>query len=93
MATFSWAIVDLSGVTVMPISNEESTADLSFIEYENQLDSSVKGTVQEIDAYQKWAHALVQDIRGGWPSECLRITFREWEPGNESRDFEAGQSA
>lgn len=49
------------------------------IEYENHLDSSLRGTSEEIDAYQRWAHALAQDIRGDWPAESLRITFQERE--------------
>lgn len=49
------------------------------IEYENHLDASLKGTAEEIEAYQRWAHALVQDIRGDWPAESLRINFQERE--------------
>jgi hypothetical protein len=46
------------------------------IEYENRLDEV---TNEDIEAYQRWAHALVQDIRGEWPPESIRITFQERE--------------
>ncbi len=47
------------------------------IEYENHLEAALRGTNEEIDAYQRWAHALVQDIRGEWPPESIRIAFQE----------------
>ena len=50
------------------------------IEYENLLDNSLQRTTAEIEAHQRWAHALVQDIRGDWPPESIRITFSEKEP-------------
>jgi len=47
------------------------------IEYENRLDEVLRGTNEDIEAYQRWAHALVQDIRGEWPPESIRITFQD----------------
>mgnify|MGYP001570034147 CR=1 FL=1 len=47
------------------------------IEYQNHLDETLRGTMEDIEAYQRWAHALVQDIRGEWPPDSIRITFQE----------------
>ncbi|MEI2722568.1 MAG: hypothetical protein V9H26_03180 [Verrucomicrobiota bacterium] len=47
------------------------------IEYENHLEAALRGTNEGIDEYQQWAHGLVQDIRGDWPPESIRITFQE----------------
>ena len=47
------------------------------IEYRNNLDEELKGTMDNLEAHQRWAHSLVQDIRGHWPPDSIRITFLE----------------
>jgi hypothetical protein len=47
------------------------------IEYENRIGESLIGSFKDIEAYQHWAHPLIQDIRGEWPAETIRIGFSE----------------
>ena len=46
------------------------------IEYESAFDSALEGSLEGIEAYRSWAHALTQDISGDWPPESLRVRFQ-----------------
>jgi hypothetical protein len=50
------------------------------IEYENRIGESLIGSFEDIEAYQGWAHPLIQDIRSEWPAETIRIGFFERIP-------------
>jgi hypothetical protein len=47
------------------------------IECENRIGESQIGSFDDIEAYQDWAHPLIQDIRSEWPAETIRIGFFE----------------
>jgi hypothetical protein len=50
------------------------------IEYENRIGENLIGSFEDIEAYQGWAHPLIQDIRSEWPAETIRIGFFERIP-------------
>ncbi len=50
------------------------------IEYENRIGEGLIGSFADIEAYQDWAHPLIQDIRSEWPAETIRIGFFERTP-------------
>jgi len=50
------------------------------IEYENRIGEGLIGSFEDIEAYQDWAHPLIQDIRSEWPAETIRIGFFERTP-------------
>jgi hypothetical protein len=50
------------------------------IEYENRIGEGLIGSFEDIEAYQNWAHPLIQDIRNEWSAETIRIGFFECIP-------------
>ena len=47
------------------------------IEYENQVDDVLKGSMNELKIYHAWADPLVKKIREKWPPMTLAIEVRE----------------
>src|ERR1700745_2002447 len=54
------------------------------IEYENRIGESLIGSLHDIEAYQDWAHPLIQDIRIEWPAQTIRIGFFERIPFHDN---------
>jgi DNA-binding cell septation regulator SpoVG len=54
------------------------------IEYENCIGEGLIGSFEDIEAYQDWAHPLIQDIRSEWPAETIRIGFFERLPTQDN---------
>lgn len=64
-----------------PGSNEPMPQFFSIlIEYINNLDEDLKGTLEEIRAFQTWSGILVKNIRENYSPEALAIRFLEKSP-------------